>query len=79
MKFFNHDIRLFLLFSGVGFGTDSSIEGTLESELGQVQSTGRQAPLALGQVQSTGRQAPLAPMVYLSTIIAGISLHLCSL
>jgi hypothetical protein len=38
MKTFNDDIQLFLLFSGVGFGTDSSIEGTLESELGQVQS-----------------------------------------
>jgi hypothetical protein len=65
MKTFNDDIQLFLLFSGVGFGTDSSIEGTPESEL--------------GQVQSTGRQAPLAPMVYLSTIIVGITLHLCSL
>jgi hypothetical protein len=38
MKTFNDDTRVFLLFSGVGFGTDSSIEGTLESELGQVQS-----------------------------------------
>jgi hypothetical protein len=62
MKTFNDDILLFLLFSGVGFGTDSSIEGTPESELGLVQSNYLEG------------KHPLKPMVYLSTKRIGISL-----